>query len=101
MNATATITERCRVRALGLACGILPTGPLNAITDVSGVQIGHVTLIEGEEIRTGATAILPHAGNLYSLCMATTMSGYRGHTMPALPLDAVQMLQQSTAVDQR
>lgn len=56
---------RCRFRALGLTCGILPTGPLNAITDVAGVSVGHVTLIEGDEIRTGATAILPHAGNLY------------------------------------
>lgn len=57
--------ERCRFRALGLTCGILPAGPLNAITDVVGVCVGHVTLIEGDAIRTGATAILPHAGNLY------------------------------------
>ena len=56
---------RCRFRALGLTWGILPPGPLNAITDVDGVGVGHVTLIEGEEIRTGATAILPHPGNLY------------------------------------
>jgi D-aminopeptidase len=56
---------RYRFRDLGFSCGILPTGPLNAITDVAGVMVGHVTLIEGEEIRTGATAILPHAGNLY------------------------------------
>lgn len=42
----------------------LPTGPLNAITDVPGVRVGQVTLIEGESTRTGATAILPHAGNL-------------------------------------
>lgn len=54
---------RCRFRDLGLSCGILPTGPLNAITDVAGVMVGHVTLIEGEDIRTGATAILPHVGN--------------------------------------
>lgn len=56
---------RCRVRALGLAPGILPTGPLNAITDVAGVQVGHFTLVEGDTIRTGATAILPHGGNLF------------------------------------
>lgn len=56
---------RCRLRALGLTCGILPPGPLNAITDVEGVSVGHVTLSEGAEIRTGATAILPHPGNLY------------------------------------
>ena len=53
-----------RARSLGIAPGILPAGPLNAITDVAGVLVGHVTVIEGESIRTGATAILPHAGNL-------------------------------------
>lgn len=58
-------SSRCRVRALGLTPGVLPTGPLNAITDVQGVRVGHFTLIEGEDIRTGATAILPHPGNLY------------------------------------
>jgi D-aminopeptidase len=58
-------SHRTRCRALGLVPGILPTGPLNAITDVQGVQVGHFTLIEGEEIRTGATAILPHPGNLF------------------------------------
>lgn len=54
-----------RARAQGLVIGVWPTGPLNAITDVSGVQVGHVTLIEGDRTRTGATAILPHGGNLY------------------------------------
>jgi D-aminopeptidase len=44
---------------------VLPPGALNAITDVAGVLVGHVTVIEGDPIRTGATAILPHAGNLY------------------------------------
>jgi D-aminopeptidase len=58
-------TPRVRARSLGIAPGILPPGPLNAITDVDGVLVGHVTLIEGDAIRTGATAILPHAGNLY------------------------------------
>lgn len=56
---------RCRVRDLGLTPGILPVGHLNAITDVSGVWVGHFTLVEGEDIRTGATAILPHEGNLF------------------------------------
>ncbi len=60
-----TPPARCRARALGLAPGILPPGPLNAITDVAGVRVGQVTLIEGEAIRTGVTAILPHGGNLY------------------------------------
>jgi D-aminopeptidase len=58
-------TERCRVRALGIIPGILPPGALNAITDVPGVRVGHVTLVEGEAVRTGATAILPHPGNLF------------------------------------
>lgn len=59
------ITPRCRIRELGIAPGVLPVGPLNAITDVGGVRVGHVTLIEGADIRTGATAILPHGGNLF------------------------------------
>jgi len=54
-----------RLREWGLAPGILPTGPLNAITDVRGVQVGQVTVIEGQDIHTGATAILPHGENLY------------------------------------
>lgn len=60
-----TPQTRCRFRALGLASGILPPGQLNAITDVAGVQVGQVTLVAGEAIRTGATALLPHAGNLF------------------------------------
>jgi len=56
---------RCRVRELGVFPGSLPTGPLNAITDVEGVRVGHVTLLEGVDLRTGATAILPHGGNIY------------------------------------
>jgi D-aminopeptidase len=56
---------RCRVRELGLVPGILPTGPLNAITDVAGVLVGHFSLVAGEDIRTGATAVRPHDGNLF------------------------------------
>ena len=56
---------RKRARELGLAPGILPVGNWNAITDVRGVKAGHVTLIEGEDVRTGLTAILPHEGNLF------------------------------------
>lgn len=58
-------SPRRRVRELGITPGVLPVGKWNAITDVSGVKVGHVTLIEGEDIRTGTTAILPHAGNLF------------------------------------
>ncbi len=51
-------------RDFGITCGTLPTGALNAITDVSGVQVGHVTLNEGD-VHTGVTAILPHCGDLF------------------------------------
>jgi D-aminopeptidase len=61
----STVSKRCRARALGIAPGVLPTGALNAITDVEGVWVGYFTLIEGSDIRTGATAILPHVGNLF------------------------------------
>jgi D-aminopeptidase len=57
--------ERCRARDLGITPGILPTGRLNTITDVAGVMVGHVTLIEGDDTRTGVTAILPHGGNVF------------------------------------
>lgn len=52
-------------RELGIPLGTLPTGPRNAITDVPGVRVGHVTLLAGDSVRTGVTAILPHGGNLY------------------------------------
>ena len=58
-------TPRPRVREAGIQVGILQPGPLNAITDVAGVAVGHVTLIHGDDIHTGVTAILPHAGNLF------------------------------------
>ncbi len=52
-------------RDLGLEIGILRPGPLNAITDVPGVKVGHVTKIEGQDVRTGVTAIVPHGGNIF------------------------------------
>lgn len=57
--------DRPRARDLGITPGILAPGPLNAITDVAGVRVGHVTLERGDSVQTGATAILPHGGNLY------------------------------------
>jgi len=54
-----------RLRDLGFRPGVYETGPLNAITDVEGVAVGHATVIEADRIRTGATAILPHGGNLF------------------------------------
>ena len=61
----ALALTRPRARDLGITIGALPAGPLNAITDVAGVRVGHATLIRGENIRTGVTAILPHSGNLF------------------------------------
>lgn len=54
-----------RARDAGVVVGILPTGPLNTITDVEGVRVGQVTLIEGSTVNTGVTAILPHGGNIF------------------------------------
>ena len=56
---------RARARELGVAPGLLATGAFNAITDVPGVAVGHATVREGDSIRTGVTAILPHRGNLF------------------------------------
>jgi D-aminopeptidase len=56
---------RARARDLGVAPGVLPPGPLNAITDVAGVRVGHVTVTEGDSVRTGVTAILPHGGDWF------------------------------------
>jgi D-aminopeptidase len=57
--------RRPRARDLGLAPGVFEPGRLNAITDVAGVRVGHVTLVAGDAVRTGVTAILPHEGNLF------------------------------------
>lgn len=63
--------ERPRARDIGLAVGVFSTGEHNAITDVPGVLVGHSTIIEDDDIRTGVTAVVPGPGNLYT------------HTMPA------------------
>ncbi len=57
--------ERPRIRDLGVQPGILEPGPLNAITDVAGVRVGHVDVVRGDDVRTGVTAILPHSGNVF------------------------------------
>lgn len=67
-----------RVRNLGYEIGRFPTGPLNAITDVAGVAVGHTTLIEGDRTRTGATAILPHGGNLFQRKVRAALSVLNG-----------------------
>jgi D-aminopeptidase len=65
LAALAGAQTRPRAADLGIPSGILPRGPLDAITDVSGVRVGHTTVIRGDNIRTGVTVILPHAGNLF------------------------------------
>jgi D-aminopeptidase len=60
-----TPSSRPRASDIGLKVGILPAGPLDAITDVAGVEVGQTTIVRGDNIRTGVTAILPHPGNLY------------------------------------
>jgi D-aminopeptidase len=62
-TAAVDAQERPRARDVGVVVGILPPGPLNAITDVEGVRVGQTTVVEGDSVRTGVTAILPHGGN--------------------------------------
>jgi len=61
----ATPNARPRSSDLGLRVGVLPAGRLDAITDVDGVEVGHTTITQGDDVRTGVTAVLPHSGNLY------------------------------------
>lgn len=63
--AIAAQPPRPRARDLGLAPGVFAPGPINAITDVAGVSVGHTTLIVGDEVRTGVTVVVPHDGNLF------------------------------------
>lgn len=60
-----TSGQKKRMRDYGIQTGVLSPGPLNAITDVGGVRVGHTTLIIGDSIRTGVTAIVPHSGNIF------------------------------------
>ena len=64
-HSASQVSNRPRAREAGVRVGLLPVGPLNAITDVAGVAVGHTTIIRGDNIRTGVTAILPHQGNLF------------------------------------
>ncbi len=65
ISALAQETARLRAHEMGIRIGVLPTGPLNTITDVAGVLVGQTTIVRGDNIRTGVTAILPHGGNLF------------------------------------
>ena len=60
-----SLHAQVRARALGLAPGVFAPGPRNAITDVAGVRVGHATVSEGDSLRTGVTAIMPHGGDLF------------------------------------
>lgn len=61
----STAADRPRLRDLGIVVGVLPTGPTNSLTDVAGVQVGHHTIVEGDSIRTGVTAVKPHTANVF------------------------------------
>jgi D-aminopeptidase len=63
--ATTASAQRARARDLGVKPGVFPPGRNNAITDVAGVRVGHATVVRGDSIRTGVTAILPHEGNAF------------------------------------
>ena len=67
ISAVAFLSAQARPRArdLGIAPGVYQPGPFDAITDVDGVRVGHTTLVEGDAVRTGVTAIVPHAGNVF------------------------------------
>jgi D-aminopeptidase len=64
-NRPGSEPPRPRARDLGLAPGVFAPGPLNAITDVAGVRVGHLTLDVADSVRTGVTVVVPHAGNLF------------------------------------
>ncbi len=64
-TSSGSAQQRARARALGIRPGVLAPGPYNAITDVSGVRVGQVTVQVGDSVRTGVTAILPHGGNVF------------------------------------
>jgi len=57
--------QRARAREIGIEVGVMETGKWNAITDVPGVKVGHMSIIQGNSVRTGVNAILPHEGNIY------------------------------------
>ncbi len=86
----AEVSVRPRARELGIQVGILPPGTNNAITDVAGVLVGHCTVWSGEDVRTGATAILPHGGNVFQEKVpAAIVTGLRRRTVEAIPIDRV------------
>ncbi|MTI40235.1 P1 family peptidase [Fulvivirga lutimaris] len=67
LGSTHVFSQSKRVRDYGIEIGVLKPGKFNSITDVNGVKVGHTTIIKGDSIRTGVTAILPHSGNIFQL----------------------------------
>ncbi len=65
LTGTLAAQARPRAREAGIVIGTLQPGPRNAITDVTGVRVGHTTLARGDSVNTGVTAILPHGGNVF------------------------------------
>jgi D-aminopeptidase len=83
-----------RARELGLTCGTLPPGPRNLISDVPGVRVGHATLIEGG-IRTGVTAVLPHAGDAFrdkAVAASAVLNGF-GKSIGLVQVDELGTLE--------
>ena len=66
LNTTVVAEERPRARDLGIVVGTFEPGPLNAITDVAGVQVGHATVVRADTVRTGVTVIFPHTGDVFA-----------------------------------
>lgn len=66
--------QRPRAREIGIVVGVLPPGPLNAISDVEGVRVGHQTIIKGRDVRTGVTVVLPHPGNVFQHKVAAAIA---------------------------
>ncbi|MHC4413959.1 MAG: DmpA family aminopeptidase [Planctomycetota bacterium] len=88
ISAVGAMTEaeappRPRIREVGVRPGVLQPGPLNAITDVEGVRVGHRTIIKGDAVRTGVTAILPHGGNLFQQKVPAAVHVGNGFGKPA------------------
>jgi len=92
--------ERPRLRGLGITIGKLETGKWNAITDVPGVRVGHTTVVEADDVRTGVTVVLPHAGNLFRDKVPATLvvgNGY-GKLVGATQLEELGELESPIAL---
>jgi D-aminopeptidase len=71
-------SQALRARDVGVQVGVMRTGPLNAITDVAGVAVGHTTIIRGDSVRTGVTAVVPHGGNVFEQKVPAAIAVFNG-----------------------